>query len=161
MKHCLVVTVGLCFAQSALAASTPPTTVMMGTVAVTPTITGASGYHCATIQGPASFQRGAGSAGIANPPAIISVPGVGLSSGFAGSSYIGVIVLKFANAIGGTASFDYDQSTNNSNLPSHETAPFGNYSQVWTPSAGTLKVSFNILFKNCTLPVMALFRTVS
>ena len=70
-----------------------------------------------------------------------------------------MLLLNFTSKSHGAVSFDY--SILNSILPSGDTAPFKNYSQVWTPAAGALKVSFNILFQNSTLPVVALFRTIT
>jgi hypothetical protein len=179
MKRRLVVMVGLCLAPPAMAAYGPPTTVMMGTA---PSIssTGINGYHCSANAGPASFQRGPILVGAPIPPAIISVPGVAASgpgvpppgvignrgvanqavSSPAVASYTGVLFLKFTSAKGGTIGFDYNQGTVNSVLPSGNTAPFNNYSQVWNAGAGTLKVSFNIVFPNCTLPLVTMFRTV-
>jgi hypothetical protein len=176
MGNYFVVAVGLCLAHSA--AGAPPSMVMMGTSA-NASITGTSGYHCAANPGPASFQRGAASAGAAIPPAIISLPQVGYS-GIEGppapaigchagakpatttpveAAFAGVLLLNFTSKSHGAVSFDY--SILNSILPSGDTAPFKNYSQVWTPAAGALKVSFNILFQNSTLPVVALFRTIT
>ena len=159
MKYGLLLTLGLCLAQPALAASDLPTTVMMGTVA-TASVTGVNLHHCSTNPGPAMFQRGAVSVGNPHPPAILDLPSVGVSQRLIGFSFTGAILLRFTSATGGNVGFDYNQSTINTTLPTGVTARFGNYSQVWTPSAGTLKVSFDILFQNCTLPIVALFRTV-
>jgi len=161
MRYWLVVMAGLCLAQPALAASAPPTTVMLGTSAIA-SGSGVDKHHCGTNPGPAGFQRGAASAGTPNPPAILNLPAV-FASGPALSmdfSFTGVVLLHFTTATGGVASFDFDQGTVNSKLPSGKSVPFGGYSQVWTASAGTLRVSFNILFSDCTLPVAALFRTI-
>ena len=157
MKRTVIMIAGLCIAPAAIAASVPPATLMMGTVAAT-NGTGKSGYRCSANGGQAFFQRGPVVAGTAVPQAVISVPSVGFSILPAGGeSYTGVLSLKFTSATGGTVAFDYNQDTVNSVLPSGDTAHFNGYGQVWTPDAATLKVSFNIAFKNCTLPVVGLF----
>jgi hypothetical protein len=180
MRYWLVVTVALCLAQSALAASGvampgPPTTVMIGTTMDVSSVQ--STGICGSGGGPASFQRQAISADEPMPEAIISLPSVthaGLSKSTverAGAkpdktnpvrgTFEGAMVLKFASATAGTVFFDYRQADPQPNptLPSGYYAGFTNYSQVWTPGAGTLQVGFTFVFKNCTLPIVALFRT--
>jgi hypothetical protein len=160
MKRSILVIAGLCLAQPAFAASAPPTTVMMGTVAAT-SAKGVGKYQCGTNPGPAMFQRAATSPTKPNPPAIIDFPAVFLGSLSVGSSFTGAVALQFTSAAAGTVRFDYDRETINTNLPAGKTAPFSKYKQVWTPSSGMLKVTFDIDFANCTLPIVALFRTVS
>jgi hypothetical protein len=160
MKHWLVVTAGLCLAQPALAASAPPTTVMLGTAMGSDT-NGGKNHFCSMQGGPAGFQRVAATAGRPNPPVILSLVSVVFTAPppARGISSAGVVLLHFTSATGGVARFDFDVG-HNSSLPAGETVPFGGYSQVWTPSSGTLRVSFNFLFPGCALPVTALFRTI-
>src|SRR5579859_4763322 len=160
MKFYVIAVAGLCLAQPALAASPPPETVIMGTVAAA----GASGtgHGCTTNAGPAMFQRRAATAAQPNPTAILDLPSVAVSQQFppSGLSLTGTLLLRFTSATAGKAQFDYDQSTINSNLPLGQTVPFSNYKQVWTPSSATLKVTFDINFPNCSLPVLTLFRSI-
>lgn len=157
MMRTVIVIAGLGLAPAAIAASAPPATLMMGTVADT-NGTGKPGYHCSAGVGPAFFQRGPIVAGAAAPPALISISSAGFSNfPVAEASYTGVLALKFSSATGGTVAFDYNESTLNTVLPSGDTARFTGYSQVWTPGAATLKVSFTIAFQGCTLPVVGLF----
>jgi hypothetical protein len=182
MRHWLFVAAALCFAPPTLAASGlpmlgPPTTVMIGTT-TDAGVNGSGGAHCGSSSGPASFQRQAVFAGAPLPSAVISLPSVyhttpakpGSGSGARGAAkpaiatpdhgtFVGGMVLKFTSAAAGTIAFDFRQDiTFNTTLPSGYAADFTGYSQIWTPSAGTLKVSFDIVFANCTLPIVALFR---
>ena len=159
MKTYFAVMAGLCLAQPAMAASAPPNTVILGTSAKS-LVFGANKHVCSSPGGPAGFQRGVATAGKANPPAIISLTSLVLSGVLPNFSFTGVVVLHFTSATDGVAAFDYNQAPADIKLPSGRSFPFSNYSQVWTPSVSTLKVNFNILFPDCTLPVRALFRTI-
>lgn len=160
MKIALATLAGLCLAPPAFAAATPPSSVIMGT-AINGHGAGDSNHLCAATSGPALFQRAAATANAPNPTAILSLPGLGTSAFPPDPTYsfVGVVRLQFTSATAGNARFDYDLH-HSKTLPSSETIEFSDYSQVWAPSAGTLKVSFNVLFKDCTLPVLALFRTI-
>ena len=73
MMRWLIVMAGLCLAQPALAASAPPTTVMLGTARSSDT-NGGNDHFCSMLGGAAGFQRAAVTAGRPNPPAISQTP---------------------------------------------------------------------------------------
>jgi hypothetical protein len=156
MKRTAALILGLVFAPAVQAASMPPTTLMAGTVAGggvnEPTAS------CSLNPGQALFQRSAATPANPNPPAIISLPAVYQQVFHVSSdAYYGVLLLKFSSATAGTVHVDYSGNATGK-LPSGETVPFTGYAAVWTPSSFTLRVTFSFLFKDCTLPITALFR---
>jgi hypothetical protein len=156
MKRTVALIIGLVSAPAAQAASMPPTTLMAGTVAGGAVNGPTAG--CSINPGQAFFQRSAVTAVKANPPAMISLPPV-FQQVFRVSSdeYEGILLLKFSSATAGTVYVDHSGNATGK-LPSGETVPFTNYEAVWTPSAFTLRVTFSLVFKDCALPITALFR---
>ena len=148
-------------AVAAQAASGPPATPLNGTTAQE-SVYAANTISCFSSPGPATFQRAAATASAPRPPALIGLANESLEDPEHPKAQqvtmMGLVRLVFSSATAGTASPDMDTGQVNPKLPSGESFPFSGYSQVWNAGAQTLRVSFTIDFKTCTLPVVALFR---
>jgi hypothetical protein len=147
---------------SAVAASSPPAAQIMGTFATSAATSKTTEFVCTLNDGQGEFQRMSPTAAKPNPPAMIAMPRAATYNAKTGSGYkasSGVVVLNFTTAAAGNMQIDFDYSKASQNLPSGETIPFRGYREVWTPSTSTLRVTFDVVFDHCTLPVRALFRS--
>jgi len=149
-------------AGQAAAASAPPTTQIMGTFAGVSVANGDAGYVCALEAGRGAFQRQQPTSAKPNPPVLLAMPRTATYNAKTGAGYKasdGVVVLAFTTAVTGAMRIDFDYSAPNSRLPSGESVAFRAYKQVWDAATSTLRVSFDIDFAHCTLPVNAMFRS--
>jgi hypothetical protein len=161
MKICSISLAAVAAAGSALAASLPPTTQIMGTIAASSVANARTGYVCTLDSGRGEFQRPAATAATPNPPAMIAMPRTATFNQRTGGGYRasdGVVVLNFTTGSTGIMRIDFDYSDAGSRLPSGESVPFRSYREIWVPSTSTLHVTFDIVFDHCILPVKALFR---
>jgi hypothetical protein len=160
MKFYIISLFAVATAGSALAASFP-TTQIMGTFASS-SVTGTStDFVCMLNDGQGQFQRISPTAARPNPPAMIAMPPAATFNARTGGGYkasSGVVVLHFTSANAGIMQIDFDYSKAGSSLPSGESVPFRAYKEAWNPTTSILRVTFDIIFDHCTLPVRALFR---
>ena len=159
MKIAATLLFGLAAAPAAQAASAPPTTLLMGTVAASDV----AGKHsnCMANAGQALFQRAAATVANPHPLAFVSVPSIKASGGNTNLyvDYVGVLRLNFTSATAGTLTADYDALGTGQELPTGTSFLFEKYSAIWTSTSSSLKVSFKIIFTAaCVLPITALFR---
>lgn len=161
MKFGLISWLAVFLGGTAVAAPAPPTTQIMGTFAGNSVANGSTGFICMLDPGRGEFQRLGSTAVKPNPPAILAMPRTATYNAKTGGGYRasdGVVLLAFTSATAGSMRIDFDYSAIGAKLPSGEAVPFKAYKEVWDPSASTLRVTFDIVFPHCTLPVEALFR---
>lgn len=160
MKICGMTLLAVATAGSALAAPLPATQIM-GTFAGASVTSTTTEFVCVLNDGRGEFQRSSPTAAKPNPPAMIAMPRTATFNARTGDGYkasSGVVVLNFTNASAGTMQIDFDYSKAGSSLPSGESVPFRAYKEVWNPNTSILRVTFDIIFDHCILPVRALFR---
>jgi hypothetical protein len=146
---------------AALGAPSPPTTQIMGTFAGNSVVDPSTRVVCTIEPGRGEFQRSKATVARANPPAILAMPRMATYNAENGSGYKasdGLVLLVFASATAGVLRIDFDYSAAYPKLPSGESVPFKGFKEVWDPEASTLRVTFDVVFSHCTLPVRALFR---
>ena len=140
---------------AAIADTATPTKLMVGSVYEHTGTPSQSGYACAIKAGAGSFQREAATTKEKNPDALLSLPEVTIKSGATTTSYSALATLDFSTATSGKIMFD--DNDGDDAAPKTKVA-FAGYSQVYSSKTFELKVTFNLNFKGCTLPVKALFR---